>query len=462
MAHAAERHLRGTPQEPNQLAWSEELAARPETGTPEQAHPCLTGLGWTLAQTLRRYVAWAFELATAGALATATLAIVGQALGSVSTGAEAEAAAVLWLGIGAGATMVVRGRDPLRQARSWGEAAAGFRSLGRRHPLVYTIAVAVLVFGTFDEASIAAPQVVQQLLQLLPLLVAVNLAGGAVAGLLLPGVNVSLDMARRWAGPRTWDTAAPGTAKGLRAVLVDPRRRPTVVRALIEGLAAPLSFVLCAPAVSGLSPHGLSSASLLVAAAVVVGLGGLVVTLGHRNPRLPQPRTWWLAVAAGIVAGTAAGAGLGLILTGGLIGAAVGTGMEVGLRLARSGAVLWRNRRQLPLASGEILYRLDDREMEITLESADPSESGEALRRLDDAYVTDDGWRVTQLSASCWEGTKGRAQLLGRRCSDLLGVIRVLHPEAPDDPHPDMPGPRDPGRPRPQLGRTLQPHPRLR
>ncbi len=50
--------------------------------------------------------------------------------------------------------------------------------------------------------------------------------------------------------------------------------------------------------------------------------------------------------------------------------------------------------------------------------------------------MTDDGWRVSQLSGWCWEGTKGRAQLLGRRRADLLGVIHVLHPEAPGSPRP--------------------------
>jgi hypothetical protein len=108
--------------------------------------------------------------------------------------------------------------------------------------------------------------------------------------------------------------------------------------------------------------------------------------------------------------------------------------MEVGLHLARAVDVLWRHRHQLPLPPGDVVYRVDGREMEITLESNDTAAEGRALPRAEDAEVTADGWRVSQLSRSCWEGTKGRAQLLGRRRADLLGVIRVLHPEAPDSP----------------------------
>jgi hypothetical protein len=72
--------------------------------------------------------------------------------------------------------------------------------------------------------------------------------------------------------------------------------------------------------------------------------------------------------------------------------------------------------------------------MEITLETTATAESEETVLRPDGEEVIDDGWRVSQLSGWCWEGTKGRAQLLGRRRADLLGVIRVLHPEAPGSP----------------------------
>ena len=403
MAHAVEGHLRGTAQRPRPFAWPEGPAAWPEREPPEAGHLCLTGLGWSLAQSLRRYAAWALELASAGALATVVLALLGPA----GAGSEATAAA-LWVGIGAGALLILRGRDPLRQAESWGDAVTGLRRLARRHPLACALAVPVLILGTLDEASIGAPAVVPQLLQLLPALVAMNLAGLAAATLLVIGANGSLRLAPRLAGPRT--------------------------RALIEGVTAPLSFALSAPVVALLSSRSPAPPSLLVAAAGVVGLGALAATVGHRDGHVPQPRTWEVALAAGVIAGAATGAGLGPVLTGGLIGAAVGSGMEVALRVARSEALLWRNRHQLPLPAGEVLYRLDGREMEITLEAAERLASGRNLRRSEEAYLTDDGWRVTQLSASCWEGTKGRAQLLGRRRSDLLGVIRILHPQAPGGP----------------------------
>ena len=98
--------------------------------------------------------------------------------------------------------------------------------------------------------------------------------------------------------------------------------------------------------------------------------------------------------------------------------------------------VFWRHRHQLPLCPGDVVYRVDGREMEITLETSATAESEETLSGPEDEEVTDDGWRVSQLSGWCWEGTKGRAQLLGRRRADLLGVIHVLHPEAPGSPRP--------------------------
>ncbi|MGP8160141.1 MAG: hypothetical protein ACLQGJ_02795 [Candidatus Dormibacteria bacterium] len=430
MAHAVEGHLRGTAQRPRPFAWPEGPAAWPEREPPEAGHLCLTGLGWSLAQSLRRYAAWALELASAGALATVVLALLGPA----GAGSEATAAA-LWVGIGAGALLILRGRDPLRQAESWGDAVTGLRRLARRHPLACALALPVLILGTLDEASIGTPAVVPQLLQLLPALVAMNLAGLAAATLLVLGVNGSLGLAPRLAGPRAGVSAAPAAvAAGRRSGLPDPRHWPARGRVLIDAATAPLSFVLCAPAAALLSSRSPAPPSLLAAAAGVVGLGALVATVGHRHGHVPQPRTWEVALAAGVIAGAATGAGLGPVLTGGLIGAAVGSGMEVALRVARSEAVLWRNRHQLPLPAGEVLYRLDGREMEITLEAAERLASGRNLRRSEEAYLTDDGWRVTQLSASCWEGTKGRAQLLGRRRSDLLGVIRILHPQAPGGP----------------------------
>jgi hypothetical protein len=141
-------------------------------------------------------------------------------------------------------------------------------------------------------------------------------------------------------------------------------------------------------------------------------------------------------VGAGAATGAAAGAGPELIAAGGLFGAAVGAGMEVGLHLARSVDVFWRHRHQLPLSPGDVVYRVDGREMEITLETTATAASDENPSGPGEEEVTDDGWRVSQLSGWCWEGTKGRAQLLGRRRADLLGVIRVLHPEAPGSPHP--------------------------
>ena len=171
--------------------------------------------------------------------------------------------------------------------------------------------------------------------------------------------------------------------------------------------------------------------SMLAAAAVVAGLGGAVALLGHRNPGFRQPRPWLLAMAAGMVAGGVSGGAVDLVLAGALIGAVAGTGMGVALRVARSAAVLWDRRRQLPLAPGEVVYQLDGREMEVTLEAAGPAGSEGPTRHSEYREMTGDGWRVTQLSGSCWEGTKGRAQLLGRRRADLLEVIEVLHPEAP-------------------------------
>src|ERR1017187_5167899 len=189
VAHAAKRHLRGTPRGPIRPARPPEPGRISEAEASDAAHPCLTGLGWSLAQSLRRYAGWACELATGGAMATVTLAMLGQTLGIGGAGADQSGAALLWLGIGTAVVLVIRRSDPLRLARSWGEALAGFRRVMGRHPVACTVAVPVLALGTFDEASIAAPQVAQQLLQLLPGLVAVNIAGFTAAVLLLPAVN---------------------------------------------------------------------------------------------------------------------------------------------------------------------------------------------------------------------------------------------------------------------------------
>jgi hypothetical protein len=365
-------------------------------------------------------------------MATVTLAMLGQTLGIGGAGADQSGAALLWLGIGTAVVLVIRRSDPLRLARSWGEALAGFRRVMGRHPVACTVAVPVLALGTFDEASIAAPQVAQQLLQLLPGLVAVNVAGLAAAVLMLPTVSGLLGAARRLAVRRPQASGEAG-AEG-RVGWSDPRRCPTVTRTLIAGLTPPVALGLCVPAVSALASRSFAPASLLLAVGGAVGLSGLTMAAALGGPRRLQPRPGLLAVGAGIATGAAAGAGLDLIAAGGLLGGAVGAGMEVGLHLARAVDVLWRHRHQLPLPPGDVVYRVDGREMEITLESNDTAAEGRALPRAEDAEVTADGWRVSQLSRSCWEGTKGRAQLLGRRRADLLGVIRVLHPEAPGSP----------------------------
>jgi hypothetical protein len=399
VAHAATWHLRGMPRGSIPPALAMVSGNGSETGAADGTHPCLTGAGWSLAQSLRRYAAWACELAVAGALATATLATLGQALGIAGGGGDETAEALLWLGIGAALLVFVRRHDPLRRARSWGDAMAGFGRAVRGHGVACAVSVPVLAFGVFDEASIAAPQVAQQLLQLLPGLVAMNIAGFAAAALLLPGVNGFLGTVGGLAERRTRGVEDAATEAGVG--WSNQRRRPAVARALIVGLTPPLSLVLCVPAIGAAGSRSLAPATLLLAAAAAVALSVLAVAVAHGSPGLARPRPWWLAVGAGAATGAAAGAGPELIAAGGLFGAAAGAGMEVGLHLARSVGVFWRHRHQLPLSGPE------------------------------DEEVTDDGWRVSQLSGWCWEGTKGRAQLLGRRRADLLGVIHVLHPEAP-------------------------------
>ncbi len=434
MAHAATWHLRGMPRVSIPPALAMVSGDESEAEAAEGTHPCLTGAGWSLAQSLRRYAAWACELAVAGALATATLATLGQALGIAGGGADETAEALLWLGIGAALLVFIRRHDPLRRARSWGDAMAGFGRAMRRHGIACAVSVPVLAFGVFDDASIAAPQVAQQLLQLLPGLVAMNIAGFTAAALLLPGVNGFLGTVGGLVERRTRGVEDAATEAGVG--WSDQRHRPAVARALIGGLTPPLSLVLCVPAISALASRSLAPTSLLVAAGAAVALSALAVAVAHGSPGLARPRPWWLAVGAGAATGAAAGAGPELIAAGGLFGAAVGAGMEVGLHLARSVGVFWRHRHQLPLSPGDVVYRVDGREMEITLETTATSESEETLSGPEDEEVTDDGWRVSQLSGWCWEGTKGRAQLLGRRRADLLGVIHVLHPEAPGSPRP--------------------------
>jgi hypothetical protein len=309
---------------------------------------------------------------------------------------------------------------------------AGFGCAVRRHGVVCAVAIPVLAFGVFDEASIAAPQVAQQLLQLLPGLVAMNIAGFTAAVLLLPSVNGLLGTARGLAERRARGVEEAATEA--RVGWSDPRRRPAIARALIAAVTPPLSLVLCVPAISAAGARSLAPAALVVAAGAAVALSVLAVAVAQGSPGLARPRPWWLAVGAGAATGAAAGAGPELIAAGGLFGAAVGAGMEVGLHLARSVGVFWRHRHQLPLPPGDVVYRVDGREMEITLETTVTTPSDETPARPDDGEVTDDGRRVSQLSGWCWEGTKGRAQLLGRRRADLLGVIHVLHPEAPGSP----------------------------
>jgi hypothetical protein len=431
VAHAATWHLRGVPRGAISPAAPVVPDGGPATGTSEAAHPCLTGVGWNLAQSLRRYAAWGCELAVAGALATTALATMTQTLGAGGGGDE-TAEALLWLSIGAVLVVLVRPHDPLRRARSWRDAMAGFGCAVRRHGVVCAVAIPVLALGVFDEASVAAPQVAQQLLQLIPELVAVNLAGFSAAVLLLPSINGLLGTARGLARRRA--RYGKEAATEARVGWSDPRRRPAVARALTAAVTPPLSLILCVPGISAAAARGLEPAALVVAAGAAVALSLLAVAVAQESPGLARPRPWWLAVGAGATTGAAAGAGPELIAVGGLFGAAVGAGMEVGLHLARSVGVFWRHRHQLPLPPGDVVYRVDGREMEITLEATATTPSDEALARQEDGEVTDDGWRVSQLSGWCWEGTKGRAQLLGRCRADLLGVIHVLHPEAPGSP----------------------------
>jgi len=432
VAHAATWHLRGVPRRAISPALPLVPDGGPAIGASEAAHPCLTGVGWNLAQSLRRYAAWGCELAVAAAPATATLATLSQTLGAAGGGGDETAEALLWLGIGAVLVVLVRRHDPLRRARSWRDAMAGFGCAVRRHGVVCAVAIPVLAFGVFDEASIAAPQVAQQLLQLLPGLVAMNIAGFTAAVLLLPSVNGLLGTARGLAERRARGVEEAATEA--RVGWSDPRRRPAIARALIAAVTPPLSLVLCVPAISAAGARSLAPAALVVAAGAAVALSVLAVAVAQGSPGLARPRPWWLAVGAGAATGAAAGAGPELIAAGGLFGAAVGAGMEVGLHLARSVGVFWRHRHQLPLPPGDVVYRVDGREMEITLETTVTTPSDETPARPDDGEVTDDGWRVSQLSGWCWEGTKGRAQLLGRRRADLLSVIHVLHPEAPGSP----------------------------
>ena len=67
MAHAATWHLRGVPRRAISPALPLVPDGGPAIGASEAAHPCLTGVGWNLAQSLRRYAAWGCELAVAAA-----------------------------------------------------------------------------------------------------------------------------------------------------------------------------------------------------------------------------------------------------------------------------------------------------------------------------------------------------------------------------------------------------------
>jgi len=428
VAHAATWHRRGMPGRSIPPALPALAVDEAGPGATEAAHPCLAGAGWNLAQSLRAYAAWGCELAAAGAVATATLAGL-QATGLAGGGADAVTAALLWLGIGAALVLLVRRHDPLRRASSWGEAAAGFERALRRHWVACVVAVPVLALGVLDEASIAAPPVAQQLLQLLPGLVAMNIAGFAVAVLLLPGVTGVVGVVGRVAARLGADCGNGAAAPHVG--WAHEGRRGSVTRTVIAGLTPPVTLVLCVPAVSAAASHRPSEAALVMAALAAMALSVLAVVGAHRSAARARPRSWWLAVGVGAATGAAAAAGPELIAAGGLLGASAGAGMEVGLHLVRSLDVFWRHRHQLPLPPGDVVYRVDGREMEITLEMTATVGSAGTASRPEVDEVTDEGWRVSQLSGWCWEGTKGRAQLLGRRRADLLGVIHVLHPEAP-------------------------------
>lgn len=379
-----------------------------------QLRPWWTGLAWTLAQSLRRYAAWAAELLIAGAVAAAALTPFG-VLTDGSAGRDGQrlsltAGAALWLAATALLVALIRRGDPLRQGGGWGDAAHRASRMTRSRPMATIVSVPVLLLGTLDAAGAATPAAVQQLLQLVPVLVAVTLAAFAVA-------------------------VTCGAILNLTARSLAPRHQERRQHRLSLGLAAPVGFGLSLAGVLGLGGSGglavpwaraVTPIAALTGALAAIGIGALVAAL-DRGPL----RAWMGAAAAGLVAGLAAGGGADLLVVGGVLGGASGAAMEAGARLVRSQAILWRHRQQLPLDPGEVVYSLDGRSMEITLDTGSgTSIDTHSPPNLSDGRLTEDGWQVSQLTAVCWEGSKGRAHLLGRRPDDLIGVIRVLHPEA--------------------------------
>lgn len=379
--------------------------------------PWWTGLGWSLAQSLRRCAAWGVELVAAGAVAAAALTPLGLAGAETGSGGaatlSATAGTALWLAAAALVVALLRRTDPLARSSGWGEAVHRGGRLARRHPLLTAAALPVLLLGTLDEAGAAAPAAAQ-LLELLPALVAITVtAFGASAAGQATLLAVQGRRERRERPPR--GNGAP----------------PSVGAALRSGLAATLSLALCLPGVAGLIPGlALRPPALLAAAAATAGVT-VTVALLVPHPRRLRAHTWGAATLGGAVAAAAAGGAPDLLVVGALLGGGAGLAMEAGARVARSQTILWRHRRQLPAETGDVVYCLSGRSMEITLESVSDAATHEAAQaRRRGGWITGDGWRVEQLAAGLWEGSKGRAQLLSRRPDDLLDVIEVLHPQA--------------------------------
>lgn len=379
--------------------------------------PWWTALAWSLAQSLRRCAAWGVELMAAGAFAAAVLTPLGLA-GAGPGGMDATASSVtggtvLWFAASALVVTLLRRGDPLGRSSGWGEAVRRGGRLARRHPLLTAATLPVLVVGTLDEAGAATPAAVQ-VLQLLPALVAITLAGfgsGAAGGAMLLAARDWRE--RRGRGPRPGsDTTGPAGA-------------------LAAGGAAVLSFVLCLVGVAGLaSGPGLRPAALTAAGVATGGVVAVIALLWPR-PRRPRPSAWTAAALGGAAAGAVAGGGAGLAVVGALLGGGAGLAMDAGARVARGQTILWRHRERLPAGTGDVVYSLRGRSMEITLESVSDTARREASRlRRGGGRLSQDGWRVAQLGARLWVGSKGRAELLGQRPDDLLDVIHLLHPEA--------------------------------
>jgi hypothetical protein len=364
-------------------------------------------LTWSLAQSLRRYAAWAAELLAAGAVAAATLTPLEPLLGA-QPAADPQlgvtAAAALWLAVAAAAVAVLRRHDPIRHAGGWREAGLMLRRAARRHPLATLLAGSAVLLGTLDEAGAAPPAAVQQLLQLGPTLAAASLAGF--------GIGLS------WGGLR-------GLAERWRT----PQRPVGPSSTMLAPAAAAAGFVFGALTLPGLSGTGMAAGGSLL------GFGGAALAAGVTVELIGRRRAGgWLrpspaAVLGAVAAGAATRGGTDLLVVAAAVGGVLGATLEAASTIVRSQTILWRHRERLPLEPGEVVYSLEGRSMEITLEGAGPAR-GEPPGTAGTECLTEDGWRVSRLTAACWEGTKGRAHLLGRRPNDLLGVIRVLHPEA--------------------------------